>query len=85
MRRGKSDGLDSELLLRTLHSWLRGEPSVCSMVPIPDEADEDPRRCVRERTELISERVGFVNRIGAILATLVLTPTIPFFKTDVAD
>jgi transposase len=40
------------------------------MVPVPDEADEDARRCVRERTELISERVGLTNRIGAILATL---------------
>ena len=40
------------------------------MVPIPDEADEDARRCVRERTELISERVGLTNRIGAVLATL---------------
>jgi transposase len=40
------------------------------MVPIPDEADEDARRCVRERTELVSERVGLVNRVGAIVATL---------------
>ena len=64
MRRAKSDGIDAELLLRTLLAWLRGEPRVCSMVPIPDEADEDARRCVRERTELISERVGLTNRIG---------------------
>src|SRR5271163_2729989 len=70
MRRAKSDGIDAELLLRTLLAWLRGEPRVCSMVPVPDEADEDARRCVRERTELISERVGLTNRIGAILATL---------------
>lgn len=70
MRRAKSDGIDAELLLRTLLAWLRGEPRVCSMVPIPDEADEDARRCVRERTELVSERVGLVNRIGAVLATL---------------
>src|SRR5580698_7392221 len=40
------------------------------MVPVPDEADEDARRCVRERSELISERIGLTNRIGAILATL---------------
>jgi transposase len=40
------------------------------MVPIPAEADEDARRRVRERTELVSERVGLVNRIGAVLATL---------------
>ena len=39
-RRAKSDGIDAELLLRTLLAWLRGEPRVCSMVPIPTEADE---------------------------------------------
>src|SRR6478735_8911850 len=38
MRRAKSDGIDAELLLRTLLAWLRGEPRVCSMVPIPEEA-----------------------------------------------
>lgn len=70
IRRAKSDGIDAELLLRTLMAWLRGEPRVCSMVPIPDEADEDARRSIRERTELISKRVGLTNRIGAVLATL---------------
>lgn len=70
MRRAKSDGIDAELLLRTLLAWLRGEPRVCSMVPVPDEADEDARREVRERAELIAERVSLVNRVGAILATL---------------
>ena len=70
MRRAKSDGIDAELLLRTLLAWLRGEPRVCSMVPIPDEGDEDARRSVRERSELVSERVGLTNRIGAVLATL---------------
>ena len=69
-RRAKSDGIDAELLLRTLLAWLRGEPRVCSMVPIPAEADEDARRRVRERAELVAERVGLVNRIGAVLATL---------------
>ncbi len=69
-RRAKSDGIDAELLLRTLLAWLRGEPRVCSMVPIPAEADEDARRRTRERTELVAERVGLVNRVGAVLATL---------------
>jgi transposase len=69
-RRAKSDGIDAELLLRTLLAWLRAEPRVCSMVPIPDEADEDARRLVRERSELIKERIKLVNRIGAVLATL---------------
>ena len=69
-RRAKSDGIDAELLLRTLLAWLRAEPRVCSMAPIPDEADEDARRLVRERSELIKERIKLANRIGAVLATL---------------
>lgn len=70
VRRAKSDAIDAELLLRTLLAWLRGEPRVCSMVPVPTEADEDERRSVREREELVAERVALVNRISAILATL---------------
>ena len=80
MRRAKSDGIDAELLLRTLLAWLRGEPRVCSMVPVPDEADEDARWCARERTELISERVGLTNRIGAVLATLGVSDYNPLLR-----
>jgi transposase len=69
-RRAKSDGIDAELLLRTLLAWLRGEPRVCSMVPIPTEADEDARRSVREREDLVAERIALANRIGSILTTL---------------
>lgn len=69
-RRAKSDGIDAELLLRTLLAWFRSEPRVCSMVPIPNEADEDARRRVREREELVADRISLVNRIGAVLATL---------------
>ena len=42
-RRAKTDIIDVEMLLRTLMAWLRGEPRVCSMVPIPSEADEEAR------------------------------------------
>lgn len=69
-RRAKSDGIDAELLLRTLLAWFRGEPRVCSMVPIPGEADEDERRCVREREDLVAERGRLVNRIDAVLASV---------------
>jgi transposase len=69
-RRAKTDAIDADLLLRTCLAFLRGEPRVCSMVPIPDEADEDARHLVREREDLIAERIGLTNRIGAILATL---------------
>lgn len=76
-RRAKSDGIDAELLLRTVLTWLRGEPRVCAMVPIPDEADEDERRRVREREDLVAERVSMVNRVGAVLATLGCVTTVP--------
>ena len=69
-RRAKTDRLDVELLLRAVLAWLRAEPGVCSMAPIPDEAAEDRRRAVRERQELLTERVRLTNRVGALLATL---------------
>ncbi len=69
-RRAKSDNIDADLLLRTLLAWLRGEPRVCSMVPIPDETAEDARRPSRERDELVRERISLTNRIGAVLTTL---------------
>jgi transposase len=72
-RRAKTDRLDVELLLRAVLAWLRAEPGVCSMAPIPDEADEDQRRAVRERQELLTERVRLTNRVGALLATLGIT------------
>jgi transposase len=36
-RRAKTDIIDVEMLLRTLTAWPRGEPVVCSMVPIASE------------------------------------------------
>lgn len=72
-RRAKTDRLDVELLLRAVLAWLRAEPGVCSMAPVPDEADEDRRRAVRERQELLTERVRLTNRVGALLATLGVT------------
>src|SRR5208337_1027538 len=69
-RRAKTDKIDVEMLLRTLMAWLRGEPRVCSMVPIPSEADEEARRAHREREDMIGERRSIVNKIGGILATL---------------
>jgi transposase len=69
-RRAKTDMIDVEMLLRTLMAWLRGEPRVCSMVPIPSEAEEEARRAYREREDLTGERRSIVNKIGGILATL---------------
>ena len=69
-RRAKTDALDVEMLLRTTLAWLRGEPRVCSMVPIPSEAEEDGRRPSRERQDLIRERLAITNKIDGLLATL---------------
>jgi transposase len=69
-RRAKTDIIDVEMLLRTLMAWLRGEPRVCSMVPIPSEGDEEARRAYREREDLSGERRSIVNKIDGILATL---------------
>jgi transposase len=69
-RRAKTDALDVEMLLRTALAWLRGEPRVCSMVPIPSEAEEDGRRPLRERQDLIRERLAITNKIDGVLATL---------------
>jgi transposase len=59
--------------MRTLLAWLRGEPGVCSMVPIPDVVEEDGRRSVRERQKLIGERLALLNEIDGVLATLGVT------------
>ncbi len=48
-RRAKTDAPDVEMLLRATLAWLRGEPRVCSMVPVPSEAEEDGR-CASGRT-----------------------------------
>jgi len=69
-RRAKADVIDVEMLLRTLMAWLRGEPRVCSMVPIPGESYEEARRSYREREDLTGERRSTINKIEGILATL---------------
>jgi transposase len=43
-RRAKTDRLDTELLMRALLGWLRGEKRHCSMVAIPTIEEEDARR-----------------------------------------
>jgi len=69
-RRAKTDVIDVEMLLRTLMAWLRGEPRVCSMAPVPSEADEEARRRHREREDLIGARRSLLNKIDGILTTL---------------
>ena len=66
-RRAKTDRLDTELLLRALLGWLRGEKRNCSMVAIPTAEEEDAKRPNRERDSLVTEQTRIVNQIKAIL------------------
>jgi transposase len=67
-RRPKSDRLDTELLMRAVLGWLRGERKHCQMVAIPTLAEEDARRPTREHETLGKERTRIVCRMKAILA-----------------
>src|SRR6202162_178017 len=67
-RRGKTDRIDAERLLRSLMAYLRGEPKVWSVVRMPSVAEEDARRLHRERDRLVSGRVQHVNRIQGLCA-----------------
>src|SRR6478752_1840958 len=63
-RRTKTDIIDVEMLLRTLMAWPRSEPRVCSMVPIPTEADEEARRAYREQEDVTGASGGGPDRLG---------------------
>jgi len=69
-RRAKTDRLDTEMLLRALLGWLRGEPRHCHMVAIPTLAEEDAKRASRERESLVDEKTRLTNRLTSILVAL---------------
>jgi transposase len=66
-RRAKTDRIDLDMLLRTFLAWLRGEPRVCTMAPIPSVTEEEMRRPSRERERLVGERLELENRIDSLL------------------
>jgi len=74
-RRAKTDRLDTEMLMRALLGWLRGEPRHCHMVAIPTLAEEDAKRASRERESLVDEKTRLTNRLQSILVQLGL-PTV---------
>src|SRR4051794_33955950 len=69
-RRAKTDRLDTEMLMRVLPGWLRGERKHCSMVAIPTLDEEDAKRPSRERESLVGECTRIINRMKAALARL---------------
>jgi len=69
-RRAKSDRIDTEMLMRAVLGWLRGEPKHCSMAAIPDLAEEDAKRPNREHQHLTEVRTGLVSRLKSALVRL---------------
>jgi len=69
-RRAKTDRLDTQLLLRAVLGWLRGERKHCSMAAVPTLAEEDARRPHREHETLVGERSRVVNRMKSALVRL---------------
>jgi transposase len=63
-RRAKTDRLDTEILIRVLLGWLRGEPRHCKMVAIPTLEEEDARRV--PAASAVGERTRIINRLKAI-------------------
>jgi transposase len=72
-KRPKTDRLDTEMLLRALLGWLRGEPRHCRMVQIPTLEEEDARRPGREHDSLVRERTSLINRMKSTLVWLGIT------------
>jgi transposase len=72
-KRPKTDRLDTEMLMRALLGWLRGEPRHCRMVQIPRLEQEDAKRPSREHDSLVRERTSLINRMKSTLVWLGIT------------
>jgi transposase len=69
-KRPKTDRLDTEMLMRALLGWLRGEPRHCRMVQIPTQEEDDAKRPAREHDSLVRERTSLINRMKSTLVWL---------------
>jgi transposase len=69
-RRAKTDRIDTQLLMRSVLGWLRGERKHCSMVEIPTLAEEDARRPNREHETLRETSNGLISRMKSALVRL---------------
>src|SRR5262245_3402440 len=66
---GANDRLDIGLLKRSFLGWLRGEKKH-TMVASPTLQEEDAKRPIREREQLVGKRTGIINRMKAALVRL---------------
>lgn len=67
-KRAKTDRIDAEAMVGILKAYLGGDHSVCRPVIVPTPEEEDARRLMRERGDLVSERTRMVSRIRGLLA-----------------
>ena len=66
-RRVKTDRTDAESLVRVLMALHRGEGEVARIVRVPSPQEEDDKRLVRSRNDLLRERIRHSNRIRGLL------------------
>ena len=67
-RRAKTDRIDAEAMIGILKAYLAGDKSVCRVVDVPSPEEEDARRVMRERGDLVHERTRIISRIRGLLA-----------------
>jgi transposase len=63
----KTDRTDSESLVRVLMALYRGEHQVAKIVQIPSPEEEDDKRLLRSRANLLRDRIRHTNRIRGLL------------------
>lgn len=67
-KRVKTDRIDAEAMIGILKAHLAGDKSVCRVVTVPTPEEEDARRVMRERNDLVHERTRIISRIRGLLA-----------------
>ena len=66
-RRVKTDRTDAESLVRVLMALYRGEHQVAKTVQVPSPDEEDNKRLLRSRGNLLRDRIRHTNRIRGLL------------------
>ena len=63
----KTDRTDAESLVRVLMAIYRGEHQVAKIVQVPSPEEEDDKRLLRCRGNLLRDRIQHMNRIRGLL------------------
>ncbi|MDE0281506.1 MAG: IS110 family transposase [Gammaproteobacteria bacterium] len=63
----KTDRIDVKRMVRALKAWNQGDRDALSAVRVPTVEEEDRRRLLRERDEVVRQRTACSNRIVGLL------------------